>query len=289
MLIYAGIETKTINHYVAATVKNHRRKRYQFGEIKTAVAKTPGTNDIVYEVVYVQMIDPQDHPSQQVQSKIKIKNPNKINITQTDIEVLDDVTKFNVNGNTYTLFTNNNLPLAVGAIGNNLQIYARQGQLTLDTGTGQLEVTLADGSTVINVGQVVSNPTDPFRFRPNSGVIRVDSNVLNVSNANDIERFISNTTNMRENISAIGDTENEFLPLWMRTAQSGQTQALGYVTAVPLCYCEPGTSAAIVTALKNSDFDFKQIDFEIDRYIIDSTADSGVEQYVMFPSYQYNI
>ncbi len=288
MLIYAGIETKTINHYVAATVKNHRRKRYQFGEIKTAVAKTPGTNDIVYEVLYVQMIDPQDHPSQQVQSKIKIKNPNKINITQTDIEVIDDVTKFNVNGNTYTLFTNNNLPIAVGAIGNNLQIYARQGQLTLDISTGQLEVTLANGS-VINVGQVVSNPTDPFRFRPNSGVIRVDSNVLNVANANDIERFISNTTNMRENIKAIGDTENEFLPLWMKTAQSGQTQALGYVTAVPLCYCQPGTSQGILIALKNSDFDFKLIDFEIDRYIIDSTVDSGVEQYIMFPSYQYNI
>jgi len=288
MLIYSGIETKTINHYVAATVKNHRRKRYKFGEIKTAIAKTPGTNDIVYEVLYVEMIDPQDHPSQQVQSKIKIKNPNKITITQTDIEVTDDVSILNVNGTSYTLFTNNNLPIAVGAIGNNLMIYARQGQLTLNLSTGQLTVTLANGN-IINVGQVVSNPTDPFRFRPNSGVIRVDSNVLNVSNANDIERFISNTTNMRENLSAVGETENEFLPLWMRTAQSGQTQALGYVTAVPLCYCQPGTSQGILTALKNSNFDFKLIDFEIDRYIIDSTVDNGVEQYIMFPSYQYNI
>jgi len=288
MLIYAGIETKTINHYVAATVKNHRRKRYKFGEIKTAIAKTPGTNDIVYEVLYVEMIDPQDHPSQQVQSKIKIKNPNKITITQTDIEVTDDVSILNVNGTSYTLFTNNNLPIAVGAIGNNLMIYARQGQLTLNLSTGQLTVTLANGN-IINVGQVVSNPTDPFRFRPNSGVIRVDSNVLNVSNANDIERFISNTTNMRENLSAVGETENEFLPLWMRTAQLGQTQALGYVTAVPLCYCQPGTSQGILTALKNSNFDFKLIDFEIDRYIIDSTVDNGVEQYIMFPSYQYNI
>jgi hypothetical protein len=58
---------------------------------------------------------------------------------------------------------------------------------------------------------------------------------------------------------------------------------------VPLCYCQPGTSAGILAALNNNDFDFKNIDFEIDRYIIDSTADSGVEQYIMFPSYQYNI
>ncbi len=288
MLIYAGIESKTVNHYVAATMKNHRRKRYQFGEIKTAVAKTPGTNEIVYEVLYVQMIDPQDHPSQQVQNKITIKNNKKINITATDIEVIDDVTKLNVQGNTYTLFSNNNLPILVGAIGNNIQIFARQGQLTLETGTGLLQVTLANGS-IINVGQVQSNPTDPFRFRPNTGVIKVDSNILNVANANDIERFISNTTNMRQNISAVGDTENEFLPLWMRTAQTGQTQALGYVTAVPLCYCLPNTSAGILVALNNNDFDFKDLDFEIDRYIIDSTTDNGLEQYIMFPNYQYNI
>ena len=234
------------------------------------------------------MIDPQDHPSQQVQSKIKIKNPNKINITQTDIEVIDDVTKLNVGGSSYTLFTNNNLPLAVGAIGTNLQIYARQGSLILNLDTGILSVTLANGS-VITVGNVVANATDPFRFRPNTGVIKVDSKILNVANANDIERFISNTTNMRANIRAVGSTENEFLPLWMRTAQSGQTQVLGYVTAVPLCYCQPGTSAKILAALKNNGFDFKNIDFEIDRYIIDSTTDSGVEQYIMFPSYQYNI
>jgi hypothetical protein len=289
MLIYAGIETKTINHYVAATVKNHRRKRYQFGEIKTAVAKTPGTNDIVYEVVYVQMIDPLDHPSQQVQSKIKIKNNNNIKISQTDIETIDDVTQIIVGGQTYKLLLDPSLAAAVGNIGTNLQVYANSGTLILNNSTGVLSVTLPDSTAFINVGTVINNPIDPFRFRSSYSVIKVDSNILNVSTPGDIERFISNTTNMRENLKAIGDTENEFLPLWMRTAQAGQTRPLGYVTAVPLCYCEPGTSQGILTALKNSDFDFKQIDFEIDRYIIDSTVDSGVEQYIMFPSYQYNI
>jgi len=288
MLIYAGIETKTINYYVAATAKNHRRKRYKFGEIKTAVAKNPGTNTVVYEVLYVEMIDPMDDPSKLVSSKIKIKNNNIITISQTDIEVIDDVTKLNVGGNTYTLYANNNLPIAVGTIGNNLQIYARTGSLVLNTVTGILSVTLQN-NTVINVGTVVNNPTDTFRFRPNYSVIRVDSNILNIANPNDIERYVSNTTNMRANLSAVGETENEFLPLWMRTAQLGQTQPLGYVTVVPLCYCKPNTSQSILTALKNSNFDFKQIDFEIDRYIVDSTTESGTEQYIMFPNYQYNI
>lgn len=289
MLIYAGIETKTINYYVAATVKNHRRKKYQFGSIKSAVAKTPGTNNTVYEVVYVEMLDALDKAGQQVSSKIKIKNNNKIIISQTQLEVIDDVTKLSVGGNTYTLFSNNNLPIQVGAIGNNLQIYARLGSLILDISTGQLSVTLQDGSTVINVGSVVNNPTDAFRFRPNNSVIKVDSNILSVGNANDIERYISNTTNMRKNLRAVGVTESEFLPLWMRTAQLGATQTLGYVTAVPLCYCLPNTSGKVLTALKNAEFDFKQIHFEIDRYIIDSTTDNGTEQYIMFPNYQYNI
>jgi hypothetical protein len=289
MLIYAGIETKTINHYVAATVKNHRRKRYQFGEIKSAVAKTPGTNDIVYEVVYVQMIDPLDHVSLQVASRVQIKNNNNIKISQTDIETIDDVTQIIVGGQTYKLLLDPSLAAAVGNIGTNLQVYANSGTLILNNSTGVLSVTLPDSTAFINVGTVINNPIDPFRFRSSYSVIKVDSNILNVSTPGDIERFISNTTNMRENLKAIGDTENEFLPLWMRTAQAGQTRPLGYVTAVPLCYCEPGTSQGILTALKNSDFDFKQIDFEIDRYIIDSTEESGVEQYIMFPSYQYNI
>lgn len=289
MLIYAGIETKTINHYVAATVKNHRRKRYKFGEIKTAVAKTPGTNDIVYEVLYVQMIDPQDDTSKQVASRVQIKNNQTIRINQTDIETIDDVTQITVGGQTYRLLLDPSLAAAVGNIGTNLQIYANSGTLVLNTGTGVLSVTLPDSTAFINVGTVVNTATDAFRFRSNYSTIRVDSNILNVSRPNDIHRYISNTTNMRENLSAVGETENEFLPLWMRTAQSGQTQALGYVMAVPLCYCQPGTSQGILTALKNSDFDFKQIDFEIDRYIIDSTEESGTEQYILFPNYQYNI
>lgn len=288
MLIYAGIETKTINYYVSATTKNHRRKRYQFGEVKTAVAKESGSNSILYEVVYVEMKDPQDDDSRQVASKIKIKNNNIITISQTDIEILDDVTRLNVGGNSYTIYANNNLPLAVGTIGTNLQIYARSGSLILNTITGVLSVVLQN-NTVITVGNIVSNPSDTFRFRPNRSVIKVDSNVLNMANSNDIERYISNTTNMRANISALGLTENEFLPLWMRTPQVGVNQPLGYVMAVPLCYCKPGTSASIALALKNSNFDFKTLDYEIDRYIVDSTTESGSEQYIMFPNYQYNI
>ena len=49
MLIYAGIESKSIDNFVAAASKNHKRKSYKVGDFKIAEAKEPGTNDIVYE------------------------------------------------------------------------------------------------------------------------------------------------------------------------------------------------------------------------------------------------
>ena len=82
MLMYAGIETKTAPNYVAAAAKNHTRKNLLFGEVKTAVAKTPGTNDVIYEIVYVEIIDPQDKKG--MANKIKITN-NKFNVNQATL------------------------------------------------------------------------------------------------------------------------------------------------------------------------------------------------------------
>ena len=59
MLIFAGIETKTINYYVAAAYQKPKRKRYQLGDVKSAIANT-GTNNTVYEVIYVEVIEQND-------------------------------------------------------------------------------------------------------------------------------------------------------------------------------------------------------------------------------------
>lgn len=58
MLIYAGIETTQISEVIAAVGLNHERKHFKFGEIKTAQAKIPGTHTVIYEVVYIEMLDP---------------------------------------------------------------------------------------------------------------------------------------------------------------------------------------------------------------------------------------
>lgn len=58
MLIFAGIETKTAAEVVSVVGRNHKPKRFHLGAIKSAQAKTPGTNNVIYEVVYIEVLDP---------------------------------------------------------------------------------------------------------------------------------------------------------------------------------------------------------------------------------------
>ena len=75
----------------------------------------------------------------------------------------------------------------------------------------------------------------------------------------------------------------------MRTAQEGQLQELGYVSAIPLCYTIKGKSKIIKNAIDFQKFDFTQLNFDIDRYIIDNTTGNTKEQYLLFANYQFNI
>ena len=86
----------------------------------------------------------------------------------------------------------------------------------------------------------------------------------------------------------VGKGERNYLPLWMRTAQEG-LQELDYVSAIPVCYCLPGTSADIVRNIRNNGFDTKLINFDIDRYVVKRTNNSNVEKYILFANYQFNV
>jgi hypothetical protein len=88
---------------------------------------------------------------------------------------------------------------------------------------------------------------------------------------------------MRKQIRAIGDRDREFLPLWMRSIQDFATSETGYVKALPLCYVNPGKADALIARIKASDFDFKTIDFQADRYLIDVLDGEIEDKYLAFP------
>jgi len=227
MLVYAGIETVEIDRYIAAAAKNHRRKTFKFGEVKSAIARLPGSNEVVYEVVYVEAIDPQDTNRGTVR--------NNINISTNNPRLIND-TVFETQDNTFSTDDNN-----------------------------------------------------PYRFRPITNSLKIDSNAISIDEDLETKKYISNLTNMRNRIAEIGITDINFLPLWMRTPQENNIEALGYIPAIVLAYCKPGTSDTLLLNIKNSDFDFSQINFDVDRYVIDNTKGNSNEQYILFANYDFNV
>lgn len=199
ILIFAGIESTEAVKYVQAMSRNHYRKRIRFGDVKTAQAKNIDTQEPIYEIIYVEIVDEYEKSGTSISQTIELPDyiESKVLISYDAIKVDSDI------------------PLA--------------------------------------------SERDHQRVFPNS------------------------IKNMRSRIKAIGDRDREFLPLWMRSIQDDSLSETGYVKALPLCYALPGTGEAIVSRIKSSGFDFKSIDFEADRYLIDVLNGEIENKYLAFP------
>ena len=189
MLVYAGIETEVAAAYVGAMGLNHKKKRFQFGSVKKAIATDPVTHNAVYEVVYIQMVDPLEPNGLHLPTMVKSTVRNK------------------------------------------------------DT------VTIDENISIDSTGYLISSP-------------------------NTDEYFPNSISNWRDRLSKVGLNERNYLPLWMRSVSDGQKEELGYTLAIPLCFCKPGTADTIMIAIKLSGFDFKAIDYTIDRYTINAVLNS---------------
>lgn len=179
MLFLAGLNPKDISIYAAAIMYNHYNKKYQFGDIKTAVVLDDVYN-VKYEVVYVEVIDPEI---------------------------------FNTNG------IENGPSLSIALTGN------------------------------------------PY--------IDSQGNSFNIMYPNTSENMMKRIT------SAIGYYDQSSLPRWMTSNQLGTTAGtfntpLGFTMAVVLAYTQPGASNLIAFRLHNAGLNFSQIDFTVDRYLLDN-------------------
>jgi hypothetical protein len=113
--------------------------------------------------------------------------------------------------------------------------------------------------------------------------IKVDSDIPLISDSDHQRVFPNSFKNMRSRIKNVGERDRTFLPLWMRSIQNQAFVEAGYVKALVLCYSKPGKGASIISRIKQSDFDFKSIDFTADRYLID-VLDGVIEnKYLAFP------
>ena len=246
MLVYAGIESKEMPNYMAAISKNIRRKRYRLGNVKKAIAKKQGSNDIEYEVLYIEVLDDYENSRGSAARNIKLAN---------DI----------------------NSPIKI----NQAERNASKGKL----GTNSNGIVTYENTFV----QEKLNAQAFDRFNPVSAPITINNTNVTISGDDTEQVYPSSIKNIRKNISEVGTTENAFLPLWMTTPQDNRTAATGFVKAIPICYCKPGEGQFILENVINSQFNFTQLDFEIDRFIIDSDVNEVQEKYLKFSNHRYNI
>lgn len=287
MLVYAGVEATTLDKFVAAAAKNHKRKKYILGEIKSATARPNAKSDPIYEVVYIEVKDPANSTTgNKTSDSFRIDTNEKITVDSIQYSVIDDATRFRAGYDELAVYTRSTVRF----------IFSEVDEIIIETRAPALEelnVDNADFEIVVRDGQPVSivlqkGDSEPYRFRPKTNTIKADSNAIKVSQSKDNVRYISSIDNMRANIKKIGDEERNYLPLWMRTAQTG-FEELDYVTAIPICYCKPGFSADIINNIKNYGFDPKTINYDIDRYIVKRTQNSDVEKIILFANYQFNV
>ena len=184
MLIYAGIQQANASVYVTAMNQNHKRKRFQFGDVVIETATNLNTNEPIYEVICISMFDSLEPAGKR-------------------------------------------LPLAV-------------------------------------TPSELSNPTS-ITYYPNS-----------------ISNWCERIKKATDDQSVQMKTNHLYLPLWMQSAQTNQLYELGFVLMIPICFCKLGTAADILLNIKHSKFDFKLLDYSVDRYIIDAVSGYEYDKYLEF-------
>jgi hypothetical protein len=254
MLIYAGIETTNAAAYIAAMGLNHKRKRFHFGTVKKATAVIPGTTTAVYEVVYIEMVDPLEINGNKLPNKIK-------NLGSRPSEIRADLSNdIWLSGFSLTYDEN----------GNRTPTLIEQTKLNKLAQPGQNAIRPDPIITIDSTSYEISNP-NTSTYYPNS-----------VSNWRDRLKNWQQTDFTTGQVTASFKTERNYLPLWMRSIQPGTKTELDFQLVVPLCYCKVGTADDILLNIKFSGFDFKLIDYTADRYIIDQVQDEVGDKYLVF-------
>ena len=109
------------------------------------------------------------------------------------------------------------------------------------------------------------------------------------STVGNVTVYPNSVTNLKTQLESI-QIENttisvdEFMmPRFMRTVQSNTGAPLGFILAAPLCYATPNNGATIVKRIAASKFDFKTLDFEVDRLIVENNLSTLGNRYLVFP------
>lgn len=106
--------------------------------------------------------------------------------------------------------------------------------------------------------------------------------------ANNDIYYTSSVDNMRRQLRLIPLEDNTYIktradnqPRFMDTPQDGDYKPVGYMRVIPLCYALPGQGDKIISRIKLSNFNFGLLDFEVNRIIVENSADSDSAKYLI--------
>jgi hypothetical protein len=77
---------------------------------------------------------------------------------------------------------------------------------------------------------------------------------------------------------------DQLWPRWMNALDQNTGTPIGFISAAVICYALPGYSEKIVSRIKTSGFDFKNLDFDTDRLIIDYPYNPASTSWLSYPN-----
>lgn len=101
--------------------------------------------------------------------------------------------------------------------------------------------------------------------------------------------YPSSIDNMKKQLRLIPLEDDSYIsvdenlqPKFMTTPQENNYRIPGYIRVIPICYALPGQGDRIISRIKLSNFDFKMLNFEVDRMIVENAADQNSAKYLVF-------
>lgn len=247
VLTFAGIESLEAVRYVQAMSRNHYRKRLLFGDLKVALAKDPDTQETVYEVIYVDVVDDLEKNGKSISQTVELDNKieSKVLISYDAIKVDSDI-PFVSDSDHQRVFPNSikNMRSRIRSLGDRdrdfLPLWMRSIQSTAQFELGYTKALVLCFCNPGKSQNILTRIKGKTNFASRGEWNNIDGYIIGDSV---IYRGIYYTC-ISNNVNKDPETETDF---W----------------------------------LKN--FDFKQIDFVADRYLIDIIDGNIEDKYLAFP------
>jgi hypothetical protein len=255
MLLLGGIESTTAERYASAVQRNYYDRPLYFGDVKVAIAKN--NNNIEYEIIYVEINDPYEIGNSSVAESIKLDfEYDPLTADYTKIRMDTTTTGIDDTG-LDTIY-----PSSITLMQKGLENVSSQKTESV------LIIPVYDGPYIAGEAQGwgTISPVDTVTVTEDWGLVNERVSI--------IDDFLS----VIETLSK----DEKYRPLWMNTSQDGTGNIVGYVKAVPICYLKPGQSAKVLQLIQKSNFDFKSLNFTIDRIIIQNPQGETGDKYIKF-------